>query len=348
MKTNRIVFVAAAFLMSTKAFAGVGSSGGGKGVVCRTTAGTVSSVELLDLWEAKNVYGRIIQNSTDPLTVQLSEGLNRISNAIKADGIMTENGHRLTAAEYNRRMLQQTTTEILRTDLPYVHHLHGVKLQLTNDSFETITPETCDIEQIIRFNDYTSGSDIFINQDLFDQLNAVNQAALLVHESLYSFLRLNGEPSSVRVRRAIGIAFSGGGFSSPDQGVPEKVYQCIGDGDQRRRNEVLMYVDSDPAEGGAGVDMEIVRFNGRQTVGFEPRVKLMGYNSVEEVFKFPDSQNLDWGYETGRDYTFELTSKTNQYQQFEIEMSLTSAPDGSTSGPYSLLCNPKNKTDIFN
>ena len=32
---------------------GPGGTGGGKGVVCRTTDGKINSVELLDLWEAK-------------------------------------------------------------------------------------------------------------------------------------------------------------------------------------------------------------------------------------------------------------------------------------------------------
>ncbi len=209
MKTNRIVFLAAAFLMSTKAFAGVGSSGGGKGVVCRDIVGAIQSVELLDLWEAKHIYGRSVSESPESLDVQSERAAKALMNSISI-GRSCIGSTCVSEADtlYNELVETQKIFTSLNEDVKF---LKEVTLALTDDSNEIATPNlgNCAIEQIVRYEDTPIRPTIFVNDDIYTAMSPTQKAALLSHEALYKVARnFFGEKTSIRVRRAIGGIFS--------------------------------------------------------------------------------------------------------------------------------------------
>ena len=79
---NLRAFVIVGLLFGSLAFAGGVSGGGGKTVVTRDNQGK-KVVQLLDLWEAENIYGRKINYSNAPVAEQVSVALNSIKHALR-------------------------------------------------------------------------------------------------------------------------------------------------------------------------------------------------------------------------------------------------------------------------
>lgn len=215
------------------AFAGPSITGGGKGVVCRNADDSVRSVELLDLWEAENLFNRKISRSEASVEDQVKEAVQRMKD-IKVGGFddpaMIE-----AVAEATVSMIQEGTDVFFGKPWPRmtIQHLHGVTLTLSQDSFEDARPADCAVEQIVLYK--LDGSTFYINDDLFGMLPKTDQAALIVHEAFYSLMELRGmkatTPSSVHSRRAVGYVFSGGKFDAlPDLNKPHVTCQADFDG----------------------------------------------------------------------------------------------------------------------
>lgn len=187
--------------------AGKGSDGGGKGIICRDKKGAISSVELLDLWEARTIYKRQIKISKENEQTQLSGALDRMRFAMNVW---------MTSETWVSR-----SQDFLNTNLGNINRLRGVSLSLTDDSFEDMAPDEssgCKVEQIVRYKQFAGDHMSFnalVNQDIVDKMDATNKAALALHEGLYAFLKsYHNESNSIRVRRAVGFIFSGGSFES--------------------------------------------------------------------------------------------------------------------------------------
>lgn len=141
---NRAAILIMIFI-STKVFAG-NESGGGMGVVCRDPSGAVKTVELLDLWEARNVYGRNIVSSSDSVEKQVEDGLQNLKHAINPDGYAEGNDcgfdfkgpDCIVGVEALYSQLKWDADRFLyngNPPLPQFRRLRGVNLKLTNDSF---------------------------------------------------------------------------------------------------------------------------------------------------------------------------------------------------------------------
>lgn len=215
------------FLMAnlSTALAGPSVTGGGKGVVCREPSGLVKSVELLDLWEARTLFRRTILKSNESVEVQVAAIAKKFSGETPGDfggGEVSDILRRI-----NIERIQDGANLFLGKPSKYFHEiirLRGVTLALSEDSFEDAWPSDCSVEQIISFK---PGVGIYINQDLYEKMDATNQAALIIHESLYSFIRFHTMKvkSSIRSRRAVGFVFAGGDFNTmPDPTIPH--YSC--------------------------------------------------------------------------------------------------------------------------
>lgn len=186
----------------TPAFAaGLGgeAGGGGKVVVCKNHAGKIASVELLDLWEARKIYSRKVEPVTGDLSAAVDAELVRMKNAYPYQMVSGE---------------QETFLEDLRGHASSflvwdnrIKRLRGVKLTLTDDSYEVARPDNCEIEQLVNYQD---NGFIYIDQDLWDKMDKTNLAAAIVHEAFYALLRVRAkEPNSIRVRRTVGLVASG-------------------------------------------------------------------------------------------------------------------------------------------
>jgi hypothetical protein len=221
---------------------GGSDGGGGKGVVCRNTDGSVRSVELLDLWEARVIYQRRIVSSSAPVEQQIKEGAERLKYIFKSGRTVGfQDGTALSGAEYTSWYIQNIAKNIVGPEInnQNVRHLRGVQLALTDDSFEEVSPDPssgCRIEQLVVYSDMPAGGGttrVLQNQDLIDQMDATNLASLALHEALYSFLREYGEKTSVRVRRAIGFIMSGQSFEPWDKYLKVPHVDCEGSYDPR-------------------------------------------------------------------------------------------------------------------
>lgn len=217
MSQNRIqlatfslaIFLTTEALFCANAMAGNADGGGGKGIVCRNADNSLKSVETLDLWEARELHQETLAPSSGNLEQDVEAALQNLSKSlpmlIKSPDCSNEecllNQMRTTA-----RKFLDGGKSVLRK--------RGIKLTDTSDSMELIQPDNCGIEQIINYQ--PAGAPILLNEDLFQKMDLTNQAALIAHEAYYEVLRLfTGETNSLRVRRAVGYAFSGRDFARP-------------------------------------------------------------------------------------------------------------------------------------
>jgi hypothetical protein len=189
------------------------SGGGGKGVVCRAADKSITSVQLLDLWEGQELYNESPVAVTGNLANDVDALLVSLANSYPYMGTCQTKTGSYKGADCVLATLR-TTAQTFFGSNANILRLRGVTLTLTDDSYELARPADCNIEQIVNFQ--PTGR-ILVNQDLVDKMDAINQTALIAHESLYSFLRdYAGESTSIRTRRAIGYVASGASFV-PDQ-----------------------------------------------------------------------------------------------------------------------------------
>jgi len=276
---NRAAILALlAISFSPLAMAGSEGTGGGKGVVCRSASGEIESVELLDLWEAREVYGRPAVYSSSPLEEQLSAAIDRLKYAVQLgiDVKLYNQDGEFNEPDYFAFRLKKVS-QFFTGDSRFVRRLRNARLTPTEDSFELAQPEgLCKIEQIVNFVDAAVFPMILIDQDLLDHMDATNRAALYLHEAFYLYMRgyhanlqfaNYREPDSRRVRKAIGYVFAGNKFESLEVILKGKDYVGCSGKDKTGTNpsEFLAYEEAD----GTSRVLTIQLF-GRPSIGYFP------------------------------------------------------------------------------
>lgn len=205
---------------------GGGFTGGGKGVVCRKPDRSIKSVELLDLWEARELYGRRqpwVASIASVYSVEeiVNSGVLSLQYVMRYPYEIRTPDRIFQGAEALAYKLKGTAVKFYQPNWANVKRLRKIRLALTPDSFEAATPDEpgCDIEQIVQYKDSGFGGmvDALINEDLFDKMDNTNRAALALHEALYAELRKLGETNSIRTRRAIGAVMNGRSFLPIDR-----------------------------------------------------------------------------------------------------------------------------------
>jgi hypothetical protein len=235
MKALKFPILALLTSLSFGVFAGPNDGGGGLGIVCLNPDKTIKSVELLDLWEAREIYKRkIVYQNDRKAEDQLPEIFDQLKDSLLYPYTSMSYGpdtkQQFNKTETFRRALQFGAEIFTSTENTRVARFHGKRLTKTNDAYEDVTPDEprCEIEQIVRYKDNGPYGQVLamVNQDLVDHMDSTNQAALWAHESLYAILRKFGERTSLRVRRAVGYAFSGGKFTLPESLISHPYIQC--------------------------------------------------------------------------------------------------------------------------
>lgn len=197
--------------------AGTRDGGGGKGVVCRNPDGSIKSVELLDLWEARMVYGRQIRYSEASYEQQLKTLLPKLAWAIPYPVINPAQFQGWLISD-----LEEHTLDALLKKYPDHFFKTTETVEETKDAYERIVPSGrngCKIEQIVSMVDVDFSNDrlVYFNFELYGLMDETNKAALNLHEALYSYLRRTmNEPNSVRTRRLVGALMSGVKFNTFD------------------------------------------------------------------------------------------------------------------------------------
>lgn len=273
-------------------------TGGGKGVVCRVPDGRVESVELLDLWEAREIYGRAPDANSGTLEEQLARAIARMKYSVQLGVGVTLSNYDgdFTEPEYLEFYLKKFS-KMFTGDSKSLRRLRNTKLTLTNDSFEFAEPQgPCAIEQVVNFVDAPVFPLILVNQDLVDKMDVKNKAALYLHEAFYLYMRGYSsnlgfvgyrEPDSQRVRRAIGYVFSGGSFESLEGFIAGRdTVQCGGsDAGGHNPSEFILYQD----DSGESRLLTIQLF-GRPAVGFFPNV----HESVMPRDSIIENKSCNW------------------------------------------------------
>jgi hypothetical protein len=286
---------------------GPGSSGGGKGVVCRDQSRNVLTVETLDLWEAREIYGLRPELNSGSLRKTVLTALENLSHSVRADEIVATwpDGRKEKGAPVLFGDLQNHAYPFFKkADDPsnvQIRWLKNVNLAPTNDAYESATPTNCAIEQIVAFGDtgIMTGK-MLINEDLWDRMDETNQAALIVHEAYYKLLRsYYAELSSLRVRRAVGLAFSGHAFGTlNDTNLPKEFYQCeylpksrVRSPSQNGVSRVFLLPVNNPVTGKTMIAFQAASLGNVSIIGTPP-ITTVNEPDVYEVDHFDDLSKL--------------------------------------------------------
>lgn len=183
-----IMFLSVA-LSSSLVLAGVTNGGGGKAIVCRDQNRQIISAQVLDLFEAENQYGLTLLPSARSLDEALSEVALRLESL---------SGQR-------RYMMSMKKTDLEAIYKKFKFLAPGIGLQPIDDSMDLLRPEHCEIEQLAFFKE---ANIVLVNQDIWNHLTPQNQAALIVHETIYQLQRRQGAKDSRDSRKIVGHLFS--------------------------------------------------------------------------------------------------------------------------------------------
>jgi hypothetical protein len=212
-------------------FAGGLSDGGGNAVVCMDANKNIKSAEVFDLYEARNLYNFKVkdQGAKSVLEIALAAG-----QAIDVGGAADDPSDVISnhSGSYMRLRTTNVSSDFVQAYVRYVAANMkllepGAKLEPIDDSKSILIPGNCEFSQLARYVD--TNDKIYVNSDIWNRLDNVNKAALLVHEALYKKLRMNGENTSERARAAVGAAMAGLSFTPINEDVPAEALLCWSD-----------------------------------------------------------------------------------------------------------------------
>lgn len=178
MNIRKSVFIFQACFLVLVPFSVFAESGdragnGGDGIVCRNSQGAIQSVELLDFYEARAERGQKIE--LDPLK-SVGELMKDLTKHLAF--------HEISLAQEVMKNYQLFISESV--------FLSGVELVDIPDSNHISVPLGCKVEQIaIQRRPLMLGEKFYkINKDIWDKMDNVNRAGLLLHELLFRNLTL--------------------------------------------------------------------------------------------------------------------------------------------------------------
>lgn len=184
---------------------GVINGGGGKGVQCTKDGKT--TVEVLDLYEAKTLYNLTVMDfgSTEE---QAKEKLAQVLAR------HFWNPYTIEMDKYTKALKQTYIQEFLN-NIRFIDE--GKTLRLTNDSFEPTLENGCQPVQVAMYYDE---SVLLVDKTLWTKMDWTNKMGLLAHEALYFLARQSGTKNSMSTRKLIGMLFSDKGVKPIADGVP--------------------------------------------------------------------------------------------------------------------------------
>lgn len=192
MKRKILMFVAGVLSLTASAsFAGPRSSGGGFVVVCPATPVSKASVELLDIYEIEKGYS--VVPVTGDLRKEYFDAIGRLNARLGAVDYVKENS---AVIQGSLTRFFQSLVWVDRADLlPPADDL-GKKPGI---------PNQCRIQQVAYFDDVNGR--IYMNRELYQEMNPRDQAGLVLHELLFHEFRHLNESNSQSSRRQVGLSF---------------------------------------------------------------------------------------------------------------------------------------------
>ena len=149
---------------------GAVAGNGGKGVVCRDQSNRISSIRVLDFYEA-DIRGIKIELGDPAISIQ-----DKISLALS----------RLNAIDSKRAQRYLARSRAFFDDENTVF-LYHTQLASTDDSYQISQPDGCDVEQLVVRRDPQFSEDRLwtVNGDLWGHLSNDDKAGLVLHEVIY-------------------------------------------------------------------------------------------------------------------------------------------------------------------
>lgn len=181
------IILTLAFLSAVKAFAGTDVGNGGDVVVCKDKNNKITSVELLDFFEARVVNNYVLKHGAYSLPLE-----EKVKVLIDRMGISQKD----KVALYAKLNLFFKEAAIL----------DNINLIDVNDSAHVAVPVGCSIEQIaIQVEPQTSLAKRYtVSKFYWDRIDDFNKAGLIFHEIIYG-LNLPAE-NSRGVRMMVGLS----------------------------------------------------------------------------------------------------------------------------------------------
>lgn len=209
MKNILIIFGLTITALSATAARPMGPSSGGGGFVvdCAATFIEPRSVTLLDLYEAREKL---------PNAVPV-ESMGDLKEDYFYSAQRTYGRQGFPEYAYEKRdFLEQNLKNFFRS----VKMVNSLSLPKANDLGKTgWVPPACKIRQVAFFAD--DEEMIYIDQSLFEQMDAKNQAALVQHELWYRYGRALGDKTSELTRLAVAHIFTQYGIETLNEGMPK-------------------------------------------------------------------------------------------------------------------------------
>ncbi len=340
-----VIFVLAVLFSSNSiAMFTIGGSdvGGGKGVVCYDKNNKIKSVELLDLWEGRIIYG-LHPRLKSTVNKNIDGALQQLKYSVfEPFWIFPVDNSKQAEAVYGS--LQAELEILLDPRFDNVHRVRGVNLQLTDDSYETITPRDCKIEQIAIYKDFKNKEDweIYLNQDLIDKMDATNKAALYIHEAFYHFLRPQ-ETNSLRIRRIVANIFSRTDtFQNPYRKIPDHFYYCVGGETEETISEV--YLIKETFAGKTWITARPSKIQGRYLFGASLASEYSQEGAIDLNGPFLSTGEIAMGDGINQKTADILFDEANGKRTYYI--SLKSRSGAPAEEKVSLYCSPFTKNDI--
>jgi hypothetical protein len=187
------------------ALAGDGVGNGGVSVVCRYPNGRIKSAELLDLFEAK----------LPPYNLSYSSASTDIETRLELVQLKMVS---------NQKFLLDFQSELPKVRTKILPMPRDVGIEPTNDAFPMIHKKGCKFEQVAN---YAEDGNIYLDQEIFDAMDELNQAALYAHETIYSIARTNvGELSSKRSRQLTAQVLASNGTTEVIRGLMTQLVEA--------------------------------------------------------------------------------------------------------------------------
>lgn len=175
-------------MLRTLAYAGNEVGNGGNGVVCK------DKVELLDIYEARVLRNLVIDPSvkgTDPFSI-----------AEQRLEILKE-------VDPKSAQIYLTELKLLKTEISFEDQL---ALKSIDDSLHSFEPKEqgCKVTQLAVFRKKQLPGEklVLVDKNIWKQMNPVNQAGLILHESIYKHLSNLGEKDSTKARYLVSFILS--------------------------------------------------------------------------------------------------------------------------------------------
>lgn len=186
---------------------GPSTGGGGFVVACPATVLGPAKTELLDLYEAKANLPFVLATASGNISNDYFASVQRVYGL---------QGYPQLAEERKTQILENLNKFFLSTKF-----VEPSQLPTSDDlGVKPWIPSTCAIQQVAFFDD--ASETIYMRRDLFDQLDSLNQAALVQHELWYRDLRTLKDSTSQLARLAVAHTAALRGIVPVKDGVVEQ------------------------------------------------------------------------------------------------------------------------------